>query len=336
MNNGKILLAHGAGGRLSSELIRETFLPALGNSMLNRLEDSAVFQCDGTILDFTTDSFVVKPLFFPGGDIGRLSVCGTVNDLCMMGAVPLYLSASFIIEEGLAIDDLSRILESMKSTAEEAGVLIVAGDTKVVERGSADSLFITTAGVGHIPGNLNLSSKNVEPGDVVIINGGIGEHEMAVLLARGEFSLRGEIRSDCAPLNGLVQAVLGASKRVKCMRDPTRGGLATVLNEIAEASGTCIAIDEASIPVRREVRGVCELLGFDPLYLANEGKVVVFAGQEDAKTILEAMKTHPLGRNSSIIGKVMEKPAGRVLLKTKIKGHRVLGLLSGEQFPRIC
>ncbi len=336
MKDRKIMLAHGAGGKMSAELIRETFLPLLGNSILNRLEDSAVFKCNGANLDFTTDSFVVKPLFFPGGDIGRLSICGTVNDLSVMGAIPLYLSVSFIIEEGFPMDDLSKIVESMESTAVEAGIRIVAGDTKVVEKGAADKLYITTAGVGRIIENLSLSSANVKPGDVVIINGHIGDHEMAVLLARGEFSLEGEIKSDCAPLNDLVKTILDTSKQVRCMRDPTRGGIATVLNEIAEASGVGIIVDEASIPVRKEVMSICDLLGFDPLYLANEGKVLVFASNKDARRIVNAMKEHPLGKETSVIGKVVREPKNKVLLKTKIKGHRVLGLLTGEQFPRIC
>ncbi len=336
MKNDKIMLAHGAGGKLSAELIQNTFLPIFKNNILNSLEDSAVFECDGPKLDFTTDSFVVKPIFFPGGDIGKLAVCGTVNDLSMMGAKPLYLSASFIIEEGFSISDLKKIAESMKTTASSAGVNIVAGDTKVVERGAADGLYITTAGVGRILEGAELSSSRATPGDVVIINGYIGDHEMAVLLARDEFSLEGQIKSDCAPLNGLVEAVLKVSENVKCMRDPTRGGLATVLNEIAEASGVGIIVDETRIPVREEVRSICDLLGFDPLYLANEGKVVIFADEKDADSILSAIRKHPLGKDAAVIGEVVEEPKNKVLLKTKIKGHRVLGLLSGEQFPRIC
>ena len=336
MNKDKIMLAHGTGGKLSIELVREVFLPRFDNRILDALEDSAVFEADGGRLDFTTDAFVVKPLFFPGGDIGTLSVCGTVNDLCMMGAKPLYLSASFIIEEGLPIETLDRVVNSMKLAARDAGISIVAGDTKVVEKGAADNLFITTAGVGKIQDDVNLSSSSVAAGDAVIINGFIGDHEMAVLLARGEFDLQGEVKSDCAPLSGLVAAILSVSRKIKCMRDPTRGGLATVLNEIAGASRVGIIIEEDKIPVREEVRTACDLLGFDPLYLANEGKVVVFVDGDDAEKVLEVMKTHPLGKNSVIIGEVVQEPESRVLLKTSIKGHRVVGLLSGEQFPRIC
>ncbi|HEC32454.1 MAG: hydrogenase expression/formation protein HypE [Deltaproteobacteria bacterium] len=336
MTNDKILLAHGAGGKLSAELIQKIFLPVFDNEILNGLEDSAVFECESGKLDFTTDSFVVKPLFFPGGDIGRLSICGTVNDLSVMGATPLYLSVSFIIEEGFSLNDLEKIAHSMKTTAKEAGISIVAGDTKVVERGAADNLYVTTAGVGKIADGINLSCSNAAPGQVVIINGYIGDHEMAVLLARGEFSLHSEIKSDCAPLNGLVEAILKTSGKVSCMRDPTRGGLATVLNEVAEASGVGIIVDEDLIPVRQEVKSICDLLGFDPLYLANEGKIVVFADENDADIIISAMKKHPLGKNTAIIGRVVEEPKCKVLLETRIKGHRVLGLLSGEQFPRIC
>ncbi len=336
MRNNAITLAHGAGGKLTQELVESIFLRSFNNELLKELEDSAVFKIEGGIYDFTTDSFVVKPLFFPGGDIGRLAVYGTVNDLSMMGAKPMYLSASFVIEEGFAKDDLLKIVDSMKEASDEAEIPIVAGDTKVVEQRAADGIFITTSGVGNIPSGMHLSSSNVRPGDTVIVSGYLGDHETAVLLARGEFSIKGSIRSDCAPLNQLVETILQRFKSVRCMRDPTRGGLATVLNEIAQASGVCIIVDESRVPVRSEVRAVCDLLGFDPLYLANEGKMVLFAPQQEAEGILAVMQSHPLGKHSAIIGSVEGSPAGKVLLKTAIKGHRVLGLLVGQQFPRIC
>lgn len=336
MKQDSIMIAHGAGGKLTQELVESVFLPSFDNELLKDLEDSALFETEDATYDFTTDSFVVKPLFFPGGDIGRLAVCGTANDLCMMGARPIYLSASFIIEEGFPKEDLSKIVLSMKGACSEAGVLIVAGDTKVVERGSADGVFINTSGLGKVPPGIRLSCSKVRPGDAVIVSGFLGDHEIAVLVTRGEFSIKGNIQSDCAPLNGLVDLILKKSTSIRCMRDPTRGGLATVLNEIARASNVCIVIEESEVPVRDEVRAVCNLLGFDYLYLANEGKLVLFAPQKEAEDILATMRTHPLGKNSAIIGYVKNDPAGKVLLRTPIKGHRVLGLLSGEQFPRIC
>ncbi len=336
MKEGKILLAHGAGGKLSHDLIKELFLPFLENELLSCLDDSAIIPTERSRLAFTTDSYVVKPLFFPGGDIGRLSICGTVNDLAMAGARPLGISTSFILEEGFSKEDLERILSSIKKAALEAGVMVVAGDTKVVEHGAAEGLFITTSGVGIVPEGVDISGSHAMPGDFVIINGPIGDHEIGILLARGEFSLKGEIKSDCAPLNGLVKAILNACTDIHVLRDPTRGGLATVLWEIANSSKVGVIVEEEKITVREEVRGVCDLLGFDPFYLANEGKLVAFVPQKEAEKVFEAMKADPLGRDSVIVGRVVDENPGKVLLKTRIGGHRLLEPLSGEQFPRIC
>jgi len=301
------------------------------------MDDSAVFAGDKAgRLAFTTDSYVVKPLFFPGGDIGRLAVCGTVNDLAMAGAKPLYLSAAFIIEEGFPEETLERILKSMREAAGEARVKIVAGDTKVVEKGAAEGLFITTAGVGMVPEGVEIRSRNAQPGDNIILNGPIGDHEIAVLIARGEFSLKGEVKSDCAPLNGLVELMLETAPEIHSLRDPTRGGMATVLWEIAGASGVGVVVREDIIPVKAEVRGVCELLGFDPYYLANEGKLIAVCPEAVADKLVSRMRSHPLGKDSVIIGRVTQENPGRVLLQTRIGGHRILEPLSGEQFPRIC
>jgi hydrogenase expression/formation protein HypE len=336
MKEKNILLAHGAGGKLSHDIVTELFLPFLENEYLSALDDSAVIPIGRSRLAFTTDSYVVKPLFFPGGDIGRLSICGTVNDLAMVGARPLGISASFILEEGFLVETLKNVLSSIKNAAMEAEVMVVAGDTKVVERGAAEELFITTSGVGIVPEGVDIKSSRAAPGDVIIINGSIGDHEIGILLARGEFSLKGEIKSDCAPLSNLVQKMLKECPDIHVMRDPTRGGLGTVLWEIANASDVGVIVDEENIIVREEVRGVCDLLGFDPYYLANEGKVVAFVPKEDAERVLEVMKADPLGRESVIIGKVVDENRRRVLLKTNIGGHRLLEPLSSVQFPRIC
>jgi hydrogenase expression/formation protein HypE len=336
MKDKHILLSHGAGGKLSHDLVEEFFLPAFDNDLLRALDDSAVIPIEPSRLAFTTDSYVVKPLFFPGGDIGRLAICGTVNDLAMAGARPLGLSASFILEEGLPIEDLERILASMKGAAQEAGVKVVTGDTKVVEHGAAEGIFITTAGVGQIPDGVGIGSAQAKPGDAVMVSGPIGDHEIAVLMARGEFSLQGEVESDCAPLNGLVQAMLKVCPEIHSLRDPTRGGLATVLWEIAASSKVGVVIDEGKVPIREQVRAVCDLLGFDPYYLANEGKLVAFVPEGEAEAVLKAMQAHPLGGEAAIVGKVTAEHPGKVLLKTGIGGHRLLEPLSGEQFPRIC
>ncbi len=336
MKDKRILLAHGAGGKLSHDLLRELFLPFFDNALLRALDDSAVIPIGFSTIAFTTDAYVVKPLFFPGGDIGRLAVCGTVNDLAMAGARPLGLSASFILEEGFPLEDLEKVLASMRDAAQEAGVVVVAGDTKVVEHGAAEGVYITTAGIGVVPDGVNIRNSRARPGDLILINGPIGDHEMAVLIARGEFSLRGGIESDCAPLNGLVEAMVEECREIHAMRDPTRGGIATCLWEIATTSEVGIVIDEGTVPIRDEVRAVCDLLGFDPYYLANEGKLVAFVPEEAASKVLQAMKAHPLGGEAAIIGKVVAENPGKVLLKTGIGGHRLLEPLSGEQFPRIC
>jgi hydrogenase expression/formation protein HypE len=336
MKESTILLAHGAGGYLSQELLKDLILPFLGNPILSALDDSALLAAPGARLAFTTDSYVVKPLFFPGGDMGRLALCGTVNDLAMVGAAPMGIAASFILEEGFPTEKLERILASLGGAAGEAGVEVVAGDTKVVERGKADGMFITTSGVGVVPAGVEIQGANAREGDAVIVSGPVGDHEAGILLARGEFSLKGTIASDCAPLNHLVEAMLRASQEIHVLRDPTRGGLATVLWEIAQSSGVGVVVEEEAIPVRHEVKGVCELLGFDPLYLANEGKLVAVVPENHAEKVLTTMRGNPLGRDSAIIGRVVDDHAGRVHLKTGIGGHRLLEPLSGEQFPRIC
>jgi hydrogenase expression/formation protein HypE len=336
MPNKRITLAHGAGGKLSHELVEELFLPFFANDLLAALDDSAIIPPQRQRIAFTTDSYVVKPLFFPGGDIGRLAICGTVNDLAMAGARPIGLSASFILEEGFLFADLERILASMKGATEEAEVQVVAGDTKVVEHGAAQGLYITTAGIGIIPEGVVIGSAKAKPGDAVIVSGPIGEHEIAVLMARGEFSLQGKIESDCAPLNKLVEQMVEVCPAIHALRDPTRGGMATVLWEIATASKVAVVVDEQRIPVSKEVRAVCDLLGFDPYYLANEGKLIAFVPEAEAKAVLQAMHAHPLGKEAAIIGKVVTEHPGKVLLRTEIGGHRLLDPLSGEQFPRIC
>jgi hydrogenase expression/formation protein HypE len=336
MRDKRITLAHGAGGRLSHELVEELFMPFFANDLLAALDDSAVIPAQAHRIAFTTDSYVVKPLFFPGGDIGRLAVCGTVNDLAMAGARPIGISASFILEEGLPIGDLEQVLASMKEAAQEANVMVVAGDTKVVEHGAAQGLYITTSGLGIIPEGVAIGSAQAKAGDAIIVSGPIGEHEIAVLMARGEFSLQGKIESDCAPLNQLVEVMLEASRAIHSLRDPTRGGMATVLWEIANASRVGVVVEEEEIPIRDQVKAVCDLLGFDPYYLANEGKLIAFVPEGEARAVLQAMQTHPLGRQAAIIGRVVAEHPGKVLLKTPIGGHRLLDPLSGEQFPRIC
>jgi len=332
----KILLAHGAGGRASYELLKSLFLPLLGNEILNLLDDGALLSVDSCRIAFSTDSYVVNPPFFPGGDIGKLSICGTVNDLSVMGARPLAISAAFILEEGFPMEELERVVRSMAQVAEEIGVRVVTGDTKVVERGAAQGIFVTTSGIGLIPEGVLLSGSRVRPGDVVLLSGPIGDHEIAVLLARGEFSLQGELISDCAPLWDLVERILGVTRDVHAMRDPTRGGLATALWEIARSSGVGILLEEERIPIRPEVRNVCDLLGYDPYYLASEGRLLAFVPKEEAERVLEAMKGHPLGTEASIIGLVTSENPGKVLLQTRVGGHRLLEPLTGGQFPRIC
>lgn len=331
-----ILLSHGGGGQMMADLIDQVFLPAFDNPALNQKGDSAVVDLSGQRLAFTTDSFVVDPLFFPGGDIGRLAVCGTVNDLAAAGAKPLWLSASFILEEGLPQETLGQVCQSMSQTAEEAEVAIVTGDTKVVQRGSVDKMFITTSGVGMVAENTNISGSHVRPGDVVLINGAIGDHGMAIMSQREGLGFEGEIASDTAPLADLVAQVLSATDQVHALRDPTRGGLATALDELARQSGVCIEIEEESVPIHDPVRAACEMLGLDPFYVANEGKMIVVVAPEAAESALTAMKDHRYGSEAAIIGQVLPEPAGRVHLRTPWAGTRILDRYVGEQMPRIC
>jgi hydrogenase expression/formation protein HypE len=335
----RIVLGHGSGGRLSHDLVRWVFLPDLDNPPLSALNDGAVLtppDGDGRLV-VSTDAHVVQPLFFPGGDIGRLAVCGTVNDLAMMGARPLWLTAAFVLEEGLPIETLQRVVRSMQTAAAEAGVQVVAGDTKVVERGSADGLFITTAGVGWVPAGVDISGANARPGDAVLVSGTLGDHGIAVLSEREGLGFETELQSDVAPLNGLVAAMLAAAPgAVHALRDPTRGGLATTLNEIAQQSGVAIELEERRIPLHPAVRSACEMLGFDPLYVANEGKLVACVAAEAAEAVLAAMRTHRYGREVAIIGRVGDGPGGQVTLRTPIGGTRLVDMLAGEMLPRIC
>jgi hydrogenase expression/formation protein HypE len=348
-----ITLAHGSGGRAMHELVEGLFLEYLRNPMLELLEDQAVFEVGQTGVEsaagrapvrlaFTTDSYVVDPIFFPGGDIGRLAVHGTVNDLAMSGARPLYLSAGFILEEGFAIADLKRILESMRAAAAEAGVEVVTGDTKVVQRGSADKIFINTSGIGIIEAPVRLSATHAEAGDKVVVSGLIGDHGTTIMIARGELELETEIESDTAPLHLLVREMLEEAARVSgmdaihCLRDPTRGGVATTLNEIAFSSEVCIEIQEDLIPVREEVKGACEILGLDPLYVANEGKLVAVVSADIADSLVRRMRENPYGRDACIIGEVKAEPQGIVAMRTGFGGTRIVDMLAGEQLPRIC
>lgn len=331
----RILLSHGSGGKLAHELVEKSFLQALSNPILAKLDDSAVFDFEGR-LAFTTDSYVVSPIFFPGGDIGKLAVCGTVNDLAMSGAKPLYLSLSFIIEEGLLQSELGRIVGSIQEAAEEAEVKIVTGDTKVVHRGSADRLFINTAGLGMIPEGVNISGSNAIPGDKVILSGPIGDHGIAVLSQREGLSFSTKLESDCAPLNTLVAEMLKVSQNIHCLRDPTRGGLATTLNELAKQSKVSIRVDEEKIAVRDEVLAACEMLGFDPLYIANEGKLVAIVPAEDASRVLEVMQKNHYGKDAAIIGEVRAEHPGRVVMKTRLGSSRIVDMLVGDLLPRIC
>jgi hydrogenase expression/formation protein HypE len=331
-----ILLGHGSGGRLTAELIDELFLPAFNNPALARLDDQAIVSINGLRLAFTTDSFVVSPLFFPGGDIGSLAVHGTVNDLAVGGAQPLYLSAAFILEEGLRRETLERVVASLQRAATAAGVEVVTGDTKVVEKGCGDELFINTTGLGLVAEDVRLSADQARPGDRVLLSGSLGEHGIAILAQREGLELESRIESDSAPLHSLVAAMLATSKAIRCLRDPTRGGLASALNEIAARSQVGILLDEEAIPVHEEVRGACELFGLDPLYVANEGKLVALVEPTAAEPLLEAMRAHPLGREAQIIGTVTDSPPGLVGLRTVLGTTRIVDMLSGDQLPRIC
>lgn len=336
MNHDRILLSHGSGGTLSHQLIQDIFLKAFDNEFLAPLNDQAIFNLNASRLAFTTDSYVVSPIFFPGGDIGKLSVCGTINDLVVGGAEPLYLSAAFIIEEGISLEELRKIVNSMATTANHAGVKIITGDTKVVERGKGDKIFINTSGIGVVKDGVNLSPTLIRPGDAILISGSLGDHGMAVMAQREGIHMDMPVESDCAPLHELVKDMLSASPGVRAMRDPTRGGLATTLNELAMSSICGMMVREKDIPVKDAVRGACEILGFDPLYLANEGKLVAIVAQDAAVTILRAMKNNPLGKDAAIIGTVVNEHKGKVVLETSIGNKRMLEMLTGEQLPRIC
>jgi hydrogenase expression/formation protein HypE len=338
----QIVLGHGSGGKLSAELIEKVFLSRFANPILERMNDSALLEIGGVRLAFTTDSFVVTPIFFPGGDIGSLAVNGTVNDLAMAGAKPLYLSAAFILEEGLLTNDLTRVVDSMQLAASRAGVQLVTGDTKVVNRGKGDQVFIVTTGIGLVPADVQLSADRAQPGDKVLLSGFIGDHGITILSQRENLEFEGDLRSDCAALNDLVDVMLdevraaGAPAALRCLRDPTRGGIASTLNEIATRSGVGVMLREEDIPVRETVRGACEILGLDPLYVANEGKLIAVVSAEAAPGVLRRMRSHPLGRESREIGQIIEAPSGMVLMKTSVGGTRVVDTLFGEQLPRIC
>ena len=330
-----VFLGHGSGGTLSRDLLKRLFLPELGKAAPRALDDSAVLTIDNRRFALTTDSHVVSPLFFPGGDIGRLAVCGTVNDLAMVGAIPIALTCGFVLEEGLSFAVLQRVVQSMQKAATEAGVYIAAGDTKVVQKGSADQLFINTSGIGTLADETNISGANAKIGDVVIVSGTIGDHGIAVLSAREKMAFETELQSDVAPLNHLVQAMIGAGE-VHVLRDPTRGGLATSLAEISEQSNVAIEIDEQALPVKPAVKAACEMLGFDPLYVANEGKLVAFVKEGDAEKILDVMRGTKYGADSAFIGRVIESRRPQVRLRTAIGGTRLVVMLPGEMLPRIC
>jgi hydrogenase expression/formation protein HypE len=337
VHNEKIVMGHGSGGKMSQDLIARMFLPPFDNDALRAGDDAGVVQPNlCTQLAISTDSHVVWPLFFAGGDIGRLAVCGTVNDVAMMGATPRYLTAGFILEEGLDLGILERVVTSMKEAAIEADVQIIAGDTKVVQRGKADGLYINTSGVGVVTPGVEIGGALAQPGDVVILSGTLGDHGIAVLEARGELGFESGIQSDVAPLNHMIATMLEASNDIHVLRDPTRGGLATSLNEIARQSGVNITIHESTIPVHPSVSAACEILGFDPLYIANEGKVIAIVGKESAEAVLEAIRKTRYGQEAVIIGEVKTAPAGRVLLKTTLGSTRIVDVLAGELLPRIC
>ena len=336
-----VTLAHGSGGRAMRHLIDAIFIETFNNSLLAPLEDQARLDLAslaslGDRLALTTDSYVVDPLFFPGSDIGALAVNGTVNDLAVSGAIPLYLTCSVILEEGLSMETLRKVARSMQAAAIQAGVQIVTGDTKVVPRGAADKLFINTAGIGVIRENISPEARNIQPDDVILINGYLGNHGAAIFVAREDLALTTTIESDCQPLNGLIEAILQVCPDVRAMRDATRGGLATVLNEFAQTAGVGIRINEDVLPIQEEVAGLCELLGLDPLYLANEGKLVVVVPRSRAEIVLQTMQNHPLGKESQIIGEAIAQPPGIVLLRTAFGTERILDMLSGDQLPRIC
>jgi hydrogenase expression/formation protein HypE len=339
----RVLLGHGSGGLLTADLIQRMFVPAFGNDVLAALEDQATVRLprsdDGELaprIAVSTDSFVVRPLFFPGGDIGRLAVHGTINDLAVGGAKPLYLTAAFILEEGLPLADLKRIVESMQEACREADVALIAGDTKVVDRGKGDQVFIITTGLGVVPEGRTLSIRGARPGDVIVVSGTLGDHGIAIMSVREGIEFETVLLSDTAPLHDLERTMLESCPRIRAMRDPTRGGLSSALNELAAASNVGVVLDEAAIPIRPEVRGACEMLGLDPLYVANEGKLIAVVPPSDAGPLVDAMRAHPLGRSAAIIGEVVAEHPGMVTLKSLVGGERVVTMLSGEQLPRIC
>jgi len=333
----RIVLGHGSGGRLTADLVSRLFLPAFRNDVLSALEDQATVSVgDGTRLAISTDGFVVRPIFFPGGDIGRLAVHGTVNDLAVGGATPLFLAAAFILEEGLSLEDLGRVVASMRVACAEAGVSLVTGDTKAVDRGKGDQIFITTTGVGIVPAGRSLSIAGARAGDRVIVSGTIGDHGIAIMSVREGLQFDTALESDSAPLTDLVRVVLETSSGVRCMRDPTRGGLASALNELAAASRVGVTLVESAIPIRREVRSACEVLGLDPLYVASEGKLVAVVAPEDAEAVLAVMRKHPLGERAALIGEVVAAHPGMVTQRSRIGGERIVSMLAGEQLPRIC
>ncbi len=341
LRDATINLSHGSGGKAMRALIEDVFLGAFGNALLDPLEDQAIVPLaeltrHGDRLAFTTDSYVVDPLFFPGGDIGTLAVSGTINDLAVSGATPLFLSCGFVLEEGLPVEVLRRVVASMREVADSAGVRFVTGDTKVVERGAADKLFINTCGIGVIRPGIAISASKARPGDKVIVSGVLGDHGTAILVARNQLALEAEVESDCQPLHGLVAAMLSACADIHCVRDATRGGVATVLNEFALGSGVGICIRERDLPLREQVKGACEILGLDPLFLANEGKLVAVVPEQDAARVLAAMRAHPAGKDAVIIGEIVKSPVGMVVMQTTFGGERIVDMLVGEQLPRIC
>jgi hydrogenase expression/formation protein HypE len=335
-NYNEIVLAHGSGGKLSHQLMEKLVLPQFRNELLEPLHDGAVFSIGGQRVAFSTDSYVVSPIFFPGGDIGKLAVHGTVNDLAMCGARPLYLSVGFILEEGTAMEDFWRVVQSMREAASAAGVMLVTGDTKVVDRGKADKIFINTSGIGAILEGINIAPSRAQPKDKIILSGAMAVHGIAIMSTREGLEFESEIASDTAPLNGLVETILAANKDVHVLRDPTRGGITSALTEIAQAAKVGMLLNEDAIPISEEVKGACEILGLDPLYVANEGKLLAITAASEADRVLAAMQSHPLGREAAIIGEVTDDHPGFVMMKTRVGGKRVVDMLSGEQLPRIC
>lgn len=335
-NEDRIALSHGGGGRMTQRLIKDYFQNAFDNPILNQMLDAAVFSIPSNKIAFSTDSFVVDPIFFPGGDIGKLAICGTINDLAVSGAKPYYLSVGMIIEEGFLLADLRRVVDSMAITAKEAEVMVVAGDTKVVEKGMVDKIFINTTGIGIIPEDYSLSPVNLQPGDAILVSGNLGEHGLAILAQRQGFSFATPVKSDCTVLHRLTQAILKFGPNIRCLRDPTRGGLATTLNEIAQQGGVGMLVQEELLPVTEAVSGGCGMLGLDSLYLANEGKLVAFVNSACVDEVLQVMRHLPEGRDARLIGKVVENPVGIVMLETALGARYILRMFEGEQLPRIC